>query len=398
MFTSTDGGETWSVPSIINDTWLDDRDAGLTYLGNGRMIVSWFNHPAVIYQGIWRNWIVGDAEDEFKPLLEGFLEAYKTYTPEQDRAGSFIRISNDYGKTWGDPIKTVVSAPHGPVKTVSGRLLYVGREFPGLPSRYRKDFDDSADTVPVEDREALFLYESFDGGESWEYVSKLPGKEGVANDKLCEPHLVETPDGEIIVAIRAHDDPAYDHFGVYFTSSKDGGKSWSDDAVCMKFDSGKVTCYEQRMCQLESGAIIDIAWCEDTESGKRLANHYTASFDGGKTWTCPESTGVFGQASSVCAIGGEKLIAIHAVRRDTERPGIYGYIVDFSERKWKIVDELLLWEPNTPVMRDSKMADIFAFLKFGQPSAILLSDGDLLMTHWYFDAGQYKTVATRIKL
>ena len=271
MFTSDDGGESWSVPSIINDTWLDDRDAGITYLGNGKMIVSWFNHPAIVYRTIWRNWIVGDAENEFKPLVEGFLKGYESYTPEQDRAGSFIRISNDYGKTWGDPIKTVVSAPHGPVKTVSGRLLYVGREFPGLPSRYSKDFDDSADTVPVEDREALFLYESFDGGESWEYVSKLPGKEGVANDKLCEPHLVETPDGEIIVAIRAHDDPAYDHFGVYFTSSKDGGKTWSDlwslgkigspPHLLLRRDGSIVVTYGRRSAPFGIRAVVSYDGC-----------------------------------------------------------------------------------------------------------------------------------------
>lgn len=232
MFTSTDGGESWSVPSIINDTWLDDRDAGITYLGNGKMILSWFNHPASIYRGIWRNWIVGDAENRFKALNEGFLEAYKSYTPEQDQAGSFIKISNDYGRSWGEQIRTVVSAPHGPVKTHSGRLLYVGREFPGYPHRYSKDFEVVNDPVPREDWEALFLYESFDDGESWEQLSKLPMAKGLVpgedNGKLCEPHLVETLDGEIIVAIRAHDDPDYHHFSIYFTSSKDGGKTWSE--------------------------------------------------------------------------------------------------------------------------------------------------------------------------
>ena len=271
MFTSTDGGESWSAPSIINDTWLDDRDAGITYLGNGRMILSWFNHPATIYRTIWKNWIIDDAEKEFKPLLEGFLKGYESYTPKQDRAGSFVRISNDYGKTWGDQIKVPISAPHGPVKTVSGRLLYVGREFPGLPSRYSKDFDDSADTVPVEDREALFLYESFDGGESWECVSKLPGKNGRANTDLCEPHLVETPDGEIIVAIRAHDDPAYDHFGVYFTSSKDGGKNWSDlwslgkigspPHLLLRRDGSIVVTYGRRSAPFGIRAVVSYDGC-----------------------------------------------------------------------------------------------------------------------------------------
>ena len=57
-----------------------------------------------------------------------------------------------------------------------------------------------------------------------------------------------------------------------------------------------------------------------------------------------------------------------------------------------------VWEPNVPVLKNDKVAEIFAFLKFGQPSAIRLADGDLLMTHWFYEDGMYKTCATRIKL
>ena len=39
FFVSRDGGETWSCPMVVNDTWFDDRDAGLTYLGNGKMLL-----------------------------------------------------------------------------------------------------------------------------------------------------------------------------------------------------------------------------------------------------------------------------------------------------------------------------------------------------------------------
>ena len=44
------------------------------------------------------------------------------------------------------------------------------------------------------------------------------------------------------------------------------------------------------------------------------------------------------------------------------------------------------------------MADVFSFLKFGQPGAILLDDGNVMMSHWFAQEGQYKTVATRIEL
>ena len=180
--------------------------------------------------------------------------------------------------------------------------------------------------------------------------------------------------------------------------SRDEGKRWTDDVISMDFGDTPVTCYEQRMCQLDSGVIVSIGWNENTETGQRLMNHYTYSTDNGETFSAPISTGVLGQASSVCALGGERLLALHAVRRDTDRPGIYGYVIDFSHRTWNVVDSALIWEPATPIQKDKHMAEIFSFLKFGQPGAILLSDGDILMSHWFAEAGEYKTVATRIRL
>lgn len=180
--------------------------------------------------------------------------------------------------------------------------------------------------------------------------------------------------------------------------SYDQGRTWQDTAVCMAFPGRQVTCYEQRMCQLASGTLIVIGWNEDLVTGARLKNHFTASFDGGHSFTPAMPTGVQGQASSVYALSGERLLALHAVRRDTERPGIYAFVVDFSGRTWKIVDEALLWQPDRPVCRNKSMADIFAFLKFGQPSAIRLHSGGLAMIHWVEMQGQYKVLLTEFTL
>jgi hypothetical protein len=227
MSISRDGGESWSAPVVINDTWLDDRDAGLTYLGGGKMILSYFCHPAEVYRTIWRDWILGDAEPQWKALLEGFLQAYEHYTPEQNRAGAFIKISKDYGKSWGEAIKTDISAPHGPVKTVSGRLLYLGREFPGLASRYHASFPEENDPFSPEDRERMYLYESFDDGETWQKISKLPLDDTADYRRLHEPTVVELPSGELIAAIRAEDEASVGKFSIYFMSSTDGGNTWS---------------------------------------------------------------------------------------------------------------------------------------------------------------------------
>lgn len=180
--------------------------------------------------------------------------------------------------------------------------------------------------------------------------------------------------------------------------SDDQGSTWQDEAVCMNFEGRQVTCYEQRMCQLESGTLVNIGWNEDVATGERLNNHFTYSIDNGKTWSAPVSTGIQGQASSVCAIGGERMLALHTVRRDTDRPGIYAYVVDFSRKNWMIVDHAVVWEPSVPMHKDKHMAEICSFLKFGQPGAILTKDGSVMMSHWYAQDGQYRTIATRIEL
>ena len=180
--------------------------------------------------------------------------------------------------------------------------------------------------------------------------------------------------------------------------SSDRGKTWNDDVVCMAFENDEVTCFEQRLCQLASGKLVCIGWNENLRSGERLPNHYTVSTDGGKSFSSPRSTGIRGQASSICAIGGEKLLALHALRRDTERPGIYAYVVDLGRNLWDIEDELIIMEPAAPIVQDKNMAEIFSFLKFGQPGAILLKNGKILACHWRQEHGQYITAATLISL
>lgn len=180
--------------------------------------------------------------------------------------------------------------------------------------------------------------------------------------------------------------------------SDDEGRTWSDQTICMCFDDQNISCYEQRLCQLDSGRIICIGWNEHLINGTLYPNHFTISDDDGRTFSDPVSTGIYGQASSVCAVGGEQLLALHAVRKDCNRPGIYAFRVDLSKGKWDMVDELLIWEPDHPVVADNRMARIFAYLKFGQPGAIRLHDDSCLISYWREKNCQYITSVIRLIL
>ncbi len=340
---------------------------------------------------------IAECEDGTLVALHQIGEAFESVD-----ATSHASFSSDGGKSWSEPVaifnKSIYSRPVSdcskPTRLPDGRLIAFGysyyRDNPDLPLGNPENgglLDDF-----------IFYMISEDNGKTWSDPCEVTCAWG-PHVEASAPITV-LADGTWVSPITGF--PGWDGkmtgpmCGRLITSS-DNGKTWSDDAICMQFDE-PVTCYEQRVCQLESGTLINIGWNENAVTGERLDNHYTVSYDNGKTWSKPISTGIRGQASSVCAIGGERLLALHAVRRDTDRPGIYACIVDFSDKTWNIVEKEVIWEPPTPMVKDTKMAEIFSFLKFGQPGAILLSDTDIMMSHWYADNGSYKTVATRIKL
>ncbi|NOY76549.1 MAG: exo-alpha-sialidase, partial [Calditrichaeota bacterium] len=115
MVRSTDKGKTWSAPVTINNTPLDDRDAGILQTRAGTWVVSWFTSLAF------------DKPSFYKKFPSWKRHAEKLGPETRKRwLGSWIRRSADSGKTWGDPVRVEVSAPHGPIQLRDGRLLYIG--------------------------------------------------------------------------------------------------------------------------------------------------------------------------------------------------------------------------------------------------------------------------------
>lgn len=314
---------------------------------------------------------------------------------------SYILFSSDEGKTWSAPQPMFRKTGAVPVTDYckltmlpDGRLLALGYAY--LREDPEKPIGNPVTGGLLDDY--IFYSLSSDNGRTWGEMIPIPCAWG-PHAEASAP-LTVLADGSWVTPITGFPNWEGEMTGPMcgrLLCSADHGATWQDDAICMAFDHS-VTCYEQRLCQLEDGTLVCIGWNEDVTTGQRLPNHYTLSRDGGKTWSAPRSTGIGGQASSLCALSSNRLFALHAIRRDTDAPGIYGYIVDLSDGNWNIVDSALLWAPQTPVLRDQHMAEIFAFLKFGQPSALRLDENKLLMTHWFAENGQYKTIVSRIEL
>lgn len=315
---------------------------------------------------------------------------------------SYLSRSTDGGKSWEGPFPMFDKSGEAVPTSDSCKITKAGDGLVALGYKYFRENPDfpigNPETGGVLD-DALFLSRSADNGKTWSAHEIIPEAWGGHTEASAPLTVLQS--GEWVTPITGF--PTWEgkmsaRLCGRLLRSADEGKTWNDDTVCMAFPGDNVTCYEMRLAQTESGKIAVIGWNENVKTGERMNNHYTLSEDGGKTFSEPRDTGIRGQASSVCAIGGEKVLALHACRRDTDRPGIYAYVVDLADGKWNIVDQALVWEPATPMVRSKNTAEIFAFLKFGQPGAIRTKDGRILMSHWFAEQGQYKICVTEIEL
>ncbi len=179
--------------------------------------------------------------------------------------------------------------------------------------------------------------------------------------------------------------------------STDGGNTWSDDTVTMELGPD-VTVWEQRLAITESGKIVDIAWNENIKTGELYNNHAAISTDGGKSFSSPIDTGIHGQATGICALGGERVLTLHAMRRDVDKYGVLACIVNLENNKWDIEWSDYIWEPEFSMEKRSDGLEVFSMLRFGQPSAIMLRDGTVMYTHWQMENDVCKTIWKRFKV
>ena len=208
LYISHDQGESWLGPIIANDNYMDDRDAGILAWGDGKLLLSWFSHPREFYA-------TRETQNPSVtfPLSKAARQEWETLSDADHAYGSFVKLSTDGGKTWGQRIAVPVTAPHGPIRRKDGSFLYFGRAF------------QSGDPACPEG--AICAVESRDGGNTWQRLGIVPQNPKISANRLHEPYVAELPDGTLFGAIRVNRlDKTTDNTMVT-TVSRDGGKTWS---------------------------------------------------------------------------------------------------------------------------------------------------------------------------
>jgi hypothetical protein len=116
---------------------------------------------------------------------------------------------------------------------------------------------------------------SEDDGRSWKWLAEIPTRPGDTANEYHELHAVEAGEGRLIVHIRNHNKA--NHGEVLQSESSDGGKTWSPP------HSTGVWGYPTHLLHLRDGRVL----MTYGHRRKPLGNQARLSEDGGKTWSDP---------------------------------------------------------------------------------------------------------------
>ena len=230
MFRSRDKGQTWSWPQTIYDGPIDDRDAGILVTDKGTLLVTTFTEDGY-YDGILKPEIERRAKGEKEMSDERYNRWMKAHSRvgEKDRTrelGCWLFRSTDDGVNWEERHRIPVNSNHGPFQIKSGRIIYPGVE---MFTQERAEFfeqEKAAGAKETPSGHRVSVWYSDDDGQSWDFLSAIPTREGDSCDYYHELHGVEAPDGTLVVQIRNHNERNSQE--TLQCESSDGGKTWTE--------------------------------------------------------------------------------------------------------------------------------------------------------------------------
>ena len=257
LMRSSDEGKTWSRPSVVFETGIDDRESGLMETARGTLIANTFTSLDFIGLLAEAEQIAPGTPGAWAPeRLKRWQTARDQLTADQRQAalGMWMIRSTDGGMNWSEPYNSPVSSPHGPIQLSDGRLLHAGKEVVGTGR--------------------TGVCESTDDGQTWQWLAAIPQRPGDNSEiDYHEFHMVEAVEGRLVAHIRNHN--ANNSYETLQTESSDGGKSWT-----LPHTIG-VWGLPSHLLRLKDGRLLMSYGYRRTPFG----NQARVSDDQGRTWS-----------------------------------------------------------------------------------------------------------------
>ena len=236
--------------------------------------------------------------------------------------------------------------------------------------------------VPTE----LTLLRSRDFGRTWTTPEPFePPLEGPAFE-LCCPITV-LGDGRWVLPTQTW--PGWDGRcpnGVRMVAlvSSDRGQTWPEYWDVMREPRGRIYFWESKIVELGDGRLLAVAWAYDDEASKDLPNHYSTSTDGGVTWSAPASTGLTGQTMTPFVLDDGRVLCVY---RRMDRSGLWANVSRLDGDRWVNEGDEPLWGTDAAGLTETSedMSHNFNVLRFGAPCITRLADGTLFVAFWCYE-------------
>ena len=250
--TSEDGGKTWSKPSVIVDSPVDDRNPAAFVTEDGKIVVLYAEASMYDKKGQWdtkagfyklfqvESRDGGKSWSEKKSITFAGHVNYNVYgqgiilangdilIPWYWSGGGFIR-STDGGKTWAPPqvIMKQGCSEIAMVEIAANEILAIARA------------------------DGLFALRSKDNGKTWSKPVRI-------TDKGFHPaSIIKLADGKLFLTYGSRNRP----YGVKVAISSDNGKTWSDkNTAFVTWDSANNDCGYPSAVQLADGSVAIISY------------------------------------------------------------------------------------------------------------------------------------------
>jgi sialidase-1 len=280
--------------------------------------------------------------------------------------------STDGGRTWSldqvlPPFDPECGEQDPSIAELDGDLLMINffqwRVVPpeekhrlGYPARQQYDGSWS-------DVEGPWVVRSGDDGANWKreplLVDSAPLPRAGTSDAV-----LQLPDGTCLMGIYGAD------YGspvcrAYCVRSSDGGQTWGEPALIARDPAGRLSFEEPALARMPDGHLLAMLRCG--EPGKYEYLYQARSLDGGRTWTDPEQTPMWGHPAHLLVLADGRLLCTYGYRRPPY--GVRACVSYDRGATWDIEHEIVLRD-------DGGSRDV------GYPSSAQLASG-MVVTAYY---------------
>ncbi len=298
---------------------------------------------------------------------------------------TYLARSTDDGQTWSDPVRLLEETTSRPTthsirisRTADGTLLGFGgryyRDDPeeGLVNRVNLGY------VPME----LIWLKSSDGGSIWQAPSTIEPPLIGPSFEVCH-RIVELPGGTWLAPTsswRGWDGYCPEGMKAVVLASRDQGQTWPEAITTFDGASQGLICWEQSVTPLPDGRLLAVAWIFDEQAGKSLPNRYTIFSEDGQVLAPPCENGLLGQTAKLITLRDGRILCLY---RREDQPGLWAQLVRIRGDRWEPLAEAPIWRGVSAGMSGQNTAgEELSGLKFGFPSMVQLSDGDVFAVFW----------------